>query len=384
MTELKNPYKNLELLQSPEPDGSTTIQLRDAVSGAIAASIRTIAAERSDFAPLAGIRNQDLSYSLFAGQIRVDGPDAEGMRTLLFYLALRHTRMSGRRFLIASLDANAFELKVAAFEAIPNAPTTFITEIQRSAYKAFEALSEEAKAWAAEHLLTQELEATVKARCADFYGNAFFKSIFDGTITKNQYIESVANNHQFVRWTTRLLGRIVGITEDRVLRRSYIEHLGGEIDHELLLENDLRHLGADVEWVKTVMVPNVDIHQFMCVQESMNAFHQDPMLFLAVPFSIEGITAHMSQEFMEQLKRCIASWGIERPSAACTFLASHIEYDGGDDGHWEASRRMFQRFLRREQDLQRVLNVVHMVMNAVGRAYESYVAVPDLTAKSGV
>ena len=37
----------------------------------------------------------------------------------------------------------------------------------------------------------------------------------------------------------------------------------------MLLENDLRYLGADVDYVKNKMVPWLEIQQFMFVQESM-------------------------------------------------------------------------------------------------------------------
>ncbi len=362
---------------------SRALVLWNESTAAVLGSVQTIEAERSDSTLLASIPEAHLKACTLVCRTTVEaGPHAEDVRGLLLYLALTRCRVAGRKILIASFDREAPEVARGRFAPIPGAPTMFATEVQYAAYQVFDSLSEGAKIWAAEKLLTQELEETVKRRCHEFLNNAFFKAVFDGTISKNQYIDSVANNHQFVRWTTRLLGRIVGVTSDPVLRRSYIEHLGGEIDHELLLENDLRHLGADVDWVRLGMVPNVSIHQFMCVQESMSAFHQDPLLFLAVPFAIEGCTAFMGEAFLEALKRCIQGWGIAKPSTACTFLASHIQFDGGDDGHWEGSRKMFQRFLRREHELQRVLNVVHMVMDAVDRAYESYVETPDLTGVS--
>jgi hypothetical protein len=361
-------FSELELIEQTQADGLHLV-LRNARTSSILGSVHLTEAAGS--AALAELSDAELAPAMFAVRFAVmPGPEARDVSSLLVYAALRHARMSGKQALIAPRAIGA---------PMARAPGFFVADVQEGAYHVFESLGDEAQEWVAKHLLTQEIEETVKARCREFFDNAFFRAVREGTITRQQYIRSVANNHQFVRWTTRLLGRIVGVTSDRVLRRSYIEHMGGEIDHELLLENDLEHLGADVEWVKHGMAPNIDIQQFMCVQESMSAFHQDPVLFLAVPFAIEGITAFMGQEFMVALKKCIASWGIDRPSAACTFLSSHIEYDGGDDGHWEGSRKMFQRFLEREHDVQRVLNIIHMVMNAVGRAYESYVTTPDLT-----
>ncbi len=373
-------YTGLSLLELPQGE-ATQLRLVSLGTDTVIGSVQTIVAEESGFPEQSGIPNKDLTHCLFVSRFEVGpGPHEADVRLLLLYVALRRGRMNDRKMMIACFDSGSPELQLASFQSIPRASRAYTVEIQRAAYQVFEALSDEAQGWVAENLLTQELETTVKRRCAAFYNNAFCRSVFEGRMTKNQYVESVANNHQFVRWTTRLLGRIIGLTGDRVLRRSYIEHLSGEIDHDLQLEKDLRHLGADVEWVRTGMVPNVHIQQFMCVQESLNAFHQDPLLFLAVPFSIEGITAFLGKDFMTALMKCIASWGIEKPSTACTFLASHIGFDGGDDGHWEGSRKMFRRFLKREHHVQRLLNVIHMVMNAVDRAYESYVELPDLAA----
>jgi hypothetical protein len=312
--------------------------------------------------------------------IAIDRPaieDSNELRLLRLYAALREGRMSGKKMLIARFDAGTYELRAAPFQPVRDEPGRWVTDVQHAMIRVFGAMSDETKRWVRENLLVEEVEATVKKKCQAIYGNAFFRAVFDRTLTRNQYIEQLANNHQFVRWTTRLLGRIIGLTADRVLRKSYIHHLEGEIDHELLLENDLAYLGADVEYVRSEMTPNPDIQQFMCIQESMSAFHQDPLLFLAVPFSIEGVTAFLSADFVEALHDCIRTWGYEKPSHATTFLTSHIEFDGADDGHWENSRAMFGRFLTTERDTQRVLNIVHMVLDAFNRGLESYVAVSD-------
>jgi hypothetical protein len=325
-----------------------------------------------------GLSARDLAYAVVARPPTLHVEDLE-VRKLLLYLAARSGRMIGRKLLIATLEPNAPELAMGPFSPVARMPGTFVADIQHTAHRAFVSMNEATKCWVGRHLLAQELEATVRRRTKEIHGNLYFRKVFDGTITKAQYVESLANNHQFVRWTTRLLGGIIGATGDRALRKSFIHHLEGEVDHELLIENDLRHLGADVEYVRDAMVPSVEIQQFMCVQESMCGFHRDPLAFLAVPFTIEGVTAFLGPDFVEALERSIRSWGHDRPRLACTFITSHIQFDGGDDGHWEGSRQMFQQLLRTELALQRALNIVHMVANAFDAAYVSYVSAPDLT-----
>jgi hypothetical protein len=307
---------------------------------------------------------------------------------LVHYLAMRDARRMGRSMLVSDVtggsrsSAGALALaSVLGPEATQdrNAATRGGGEarvpawqVHRAAFHLFASMSPTAQAFVAEHLLVDELEGTVRDRAALFYTTSFFQRIFERTLTRTQYLESVANNHQFVRWTTRLLGRMVGVTADPVLRRHYVEHLKGEIDHEVLLENDLRYLGADVEYVKKQMVPCREIQQFMVVQESLAAFHADPVQFLAVPFAIEAGTAFMDARFIESLRACIASWGYSTPGRGCTFLTSHINTDGGDDGHWEATRKVLRLFMRDEYTMQRALNTAHLVMDGVSRAYEAY------------
>ncbi len=326
-------------------------------------------------------------------------PEARGrgLEALLLYVAVRQARRGGARAVVVGTGGEArtlgakdgYAAAVLRAPLVKGAPARGADGVEgdpgarwacstahEAGHRAFVALPPELQAFVAERLFVEELEATVRGRCADFHRAGFFRRIIDGTLTRQQYVESVANNHQFVRWTTRLLGRMVGITADKELRHHYLQHLKGEIDHEVLLENDLAHLGADVDYVKDDMVPAAPIQQFMYVQESLAGFHADPVLFLAVPFSIESATAFLTREFVGALKSCIASWGIEHPGRACTFLTSHIHTDGGEDGHWEATRVVLRRHLRTERKLQQALNVVHLVMDSITRAYDDYASLP--------
>lgn len=189
--------------------------------------------------------------------------------------------------------------------------------------------------------------------------------------------------HIYVRWTTRLLGTVIGITRDSGLRTHYIHHLGGEVDHEMMIENDIAHLGFDVDYVKHDMSPSENIRAFMALQESLcSGLRRDPCLFLAVPFAIEALTAFLTQDFINQLSRNIASWGVGNPARAMTFLTSHIRSDGGTDGHWDAARQILHRHINGEKELREFLSIVRLVQDSLHGAFSSYARETDIFAAS--
>jgi hypothetical protein len=362
-----------------DSEQTTYFILQDERNGALLGAISGCPAAASQITAQIKPRNgSSLSGSYIVGVPRSEDPR---FAALLYYLAARDARRKGCTLLLANIGGGSRAahppIGLEIFEVTGAANTEGSSrlvgaDLNRAAYLAFGRMPREVQDWAADNLMTEELEGTVRDRADQFYATAFFKRIFDGTLTRSQYIESVANNHQFVRWTTRLLGRLVAMTGEQTLRRHFIGHLNGEVDHDVLLENDLRYLGADVEYVKHHMAPCREIQQFMCVQESVFAFHQDPVLGLAVPFAIESATALMDTSFIDALRRCIAGWGYSTPGRGCTFLASHIKTDGGEDGHWEATKKMLRLYVRDEIRLQRALNICNLVMDGVVRAYEAY------------
>jgi hypothetical protein len=214
---------------------------------------------------------------------------------------------------------------------------------------------------------------------ARFYENPWFNHVAAGTLTRGQYVEFLANNYQFVRWTTRILARVASLTDDDDLRNHYLHHLSGEIDHEKIIERDLAYLGADVEYVRHHMAPCVDIGHFTGVQEGLVGFRADPVTLLAVPLAIESLTAHLTGTFLADLEACVQKWGYAEPSRATAYLRSHIPLDGGEDGHWERTRQIIHQFVKSEPQTQRFLGVVRMVIVALDRALRSYVEFPDFT-----
>ena len=218
-----------------------------------------------------------------------------------------------------------------------------------------------------------EVEETVNVWLADLYQRGFFRAVVDGTLAREQFVYTAANMHQFVRWTTRLLGLAVGSSHTRPLRDHFLRHLSGEVNHEVLLERDLAHLGVDVEYVVERMSPSPATRHFMAVQESLIAFHRDPVAFMASPLAAEGVASHQSVEFLEALENVIAGWTVREPRKAMSFFTSHVNTDGGDDGHWQTTLSLVGRHLRTETDTARFLATLRASMSALTAAYDEYV-----------
>jgi hypothetical protein len=170
--------------------------------------------------------------------------------------------------------------------------------------------------------------------------------------------------HQFVRWTTRMLGLAVGASNPRPLR-----------DHFLA------HLGADVGYVLDAMVPTPGTRHFMAVQESLIAMHRDPLTFMASPLAAEGVASHLTPDFLDALQRVVASWDVPEPRKAISFFTSHVQTDGGDDGHWETTLARVAEPFRTETDFVRFLGALRASMGGLTRAYDEYV--DDLAVFAG-
>jgi len=218
--------------------------------------------------------------------------------------------------------------------------------------------------------LSREAIATVR-RWVDegFFRGPWANSVFDKTMTREQYVQSLSNMHHYVRQTTQHLGRAVANSQDRGLRRHLIGHLNGEINHEISIENDLRHLGEDVEYLTSHRTPHPATRAFMAIQESTIGFYHDPMLFMACPLVAEGLTANLPERFVSLLRELMVSWGVEKPERAMTFIASHVHTDGGDDGHWEATAAMLDTYLLDESIQRRFLCVVRTAADLMERCF---------------
>jgi len=340
-------------------------------------------AETGLLARLTGLDARDLAESVGITNVYVD-PETQ-LLPVLTYLLLRRARIWERHTALAHVDADllggARDLarwqrltNLASLRGLPGgSPRVPVAQrVDIAIHEAYQAMNQSQRDFVQQFFVPEAVE-TLEIHIDRFFQTEFFRAVHESRLSREQYVYSMSNLHQFVRYTTRLIGRAVSLSSDEDLRNHWLHHLSGEINHEKIIEKDLEFLGADVDYVVHHMVPNKHNQQFMVVQESAIAFHQDPVLFMAAPFAAEGWTARLDKPFMDGLEKSIRSWGIETPRHVTGFLASHINYDGGDDGHWEGTRRILERFITSDQMLQRFLNLVHLAMEAFEKSYSSYV-----------
>lgn len=219
--------------------------------------------------------------------------------------------------------------------------------------------------------LAREAVATVQHWVASFFEGSWARSIFEQTMTREQYVQSLSNIHHYVRQTTSHLGRAVANAPDSRLRRHFIDHLNGEVNHEVMIERDLRHLGVDPDYVMHHRVPNAATRSFMAIQEAAIEFHRDPVLLMACPLVAEGVTASLPADFTAKLRSLVASWGVEKPEKATSFLTSHANTDGGDDGHWQATVDALQCYLQDEAMQRRFLCTLRTAADCIERSFNS-------------
>jgi hypothetical protein len=338
-------------------------------------------AEASTFAATSRLSEVHLRHSLAIERMHVD-PSYQGVALLpaLAYLTLRRGRLLERLHVVGYVsDAEAplcglLDLKPLS-QLSPTRKGELVPVCQRldiAVHRAYTSAGPRGQAVLRNHFVDEAVE-TLDGLIARLFSTPWFASVHDGTLTREQYVYSLSNMHQFVRWTTRLIGRAVSLSDDPQLRSHFLMHLNGEINHEVVIENDLGALGADVDYVVNAMVPNIHTQEFMVVQESMIGFHEDPVLFMAAPFAAEGFAARLDQRFVDGLSRCARSWGIANPKKVTAFIASHIHFDGGDDGHWAMTRDILETHLENDMRLQQFLNAVRLSMNGFIHSYASYV-----------
>lgn len=284
--------------------------------------------------------------------VHVDGRAARttGDRTpALRYLAARRARIAGATVLDGeridlAADRSARELLA---EAGPIDPRVFGAEIAEVFY-----------AW-----------------LGDLYGRGFFRAVARRTLTRAQYVYAASNMHQFVRWTTRLLGHAVAHAHDPALRTHFLGHLQGEVNHEVIIERDLAHLGEDVAYVVERMAPSPTTQQFIAIQDSLVAMHHDLIRFLASPLAAEGIASHLTPEFVENLEATIGSWGVRDPRKAMVFFSSHISTDGGEDGHWQQVLSLVYERITDDTAARRFLAAFRAVTRSLTAMYDEMVEV---------
>ncbi|MCA2960611.1 MAG: hypothetical protein IOD12_10180 [Silvanigrellales bacterium] len=354
-------------------------------------------ANACDFAQESGLSEQALARGVYMSRTLIEPTFRhQGVYPLLLWLSLSEFRTRGLDLLYAFMKPGDTPLREQMkYDFLENVPPRFVRGRGGKEYELHAVWSHIAytlhRAWTRmppalqcylcdQGFLAHEVERHVARRLSSFYEGPWMSKVLAGDIQKHQYVATLANMHLFVRWTTRILAKVVGMTPDAPLRRHFIQHLKGEIDHERMLENDLEVLGADVAYVTETMSPLPSVRKFMGIQESLAAFHSDPVLFLAVPMAVEGLSAQIPGSFGAGLASAMKRWGVADPRKAMTFLGSHVHTDGGGDGHWEKTRALVARLVRTDKQLQDFLGVVHAVMDTQDEMYAAFVSLPDLTS----
>jgi hypothetical protein len=64
---------------------------------------------------------------------------------------------------------------------------------------------------------------------------------------------------------------------------------------------------------------------------------------------------------------------VPEPDRVTRFYSSHIDYDGGDDGHWETTMTMLAEHLCNETALARFLGLLRVTTDAMLRCYDSWI-----------
>lgn len=246
-------------------------------------------------------------------------------------------------------------------------------------FVAWKKLSQEWKVYMADHVIHNFITKKVESEIQTFYQSAWFQKIQATKLSKSQYIETMGNILSYVRWTTRMLAKAVGNTSDKALRKHFLEHLKGEVDHDEQIITDLKHLDANIEYINDYMTADPDIAVFMSTQSTLLEFYKKPEVFLAVPYTVEGFTAFLNDGFIEALRGNVEAWGVSQPAKATRFLASHIHTDGDEEnGHWVMGQRILKHSVRDESTAAQFLQAVQNTSDSMRRGFTNIVNRPDL------
>lgn len=302
----------------------------------------------------------------------LEQPDEKrpGALVTLIYAAAQRARVARRNVL--AMRASELTPKLAELlkpTAFPKAPGWVGARVDQVLHTTSEACAAADEPLLPE-LLTGEVLDHAKAFIARVFAKGFFRDVADGNLTFPQYVYTMEQMYQYVKLTTRILGLCVASSDASDVRKHFIDHLTGEINHEQIIERDLAHLGVDPAYVRDSMSANAATTQFALAELALISYYRDPMLLTAAPLAAEGISAHLSREWIGKLNKLIASWGFQQPERGSRFLSSHIEFDSGDDGHWEGSVDHLAEYLINEGRLRRFLSAFGACSDAIGRSFE--------------
>lgn len=367
-----------------EHPGASAVQIRLADAERVLGTIVATKGEDSAAATQFGVRKADLEKCVYLSKLELNPEvDRDAVVPLLLYSAMRRGRIWRRhQVVVGTVDDStplsrrfALEPVLGARGIEGNDGVKYRLKAQRLDYamdRAFDAATASGQNIAPEFLV-QEVLDTLDDYVERVWNTKYFRSVYAGTLARQQYVYMLSNMYQFVRFTTRLLGRAVGHSATTELRTHFIRHLQGEVNHELIIERDLEYLGEDVRFVMERMVPNREMRQFMSAQESMIGFYHDPILLMSAPLAAEGVAGRLTQRYIDCLHGCVKTWGVRDPIKATRFYTSHIQTDGGEDGHFAATVGVLANHITNETILQRFLSVLNVTTEAIERGYDAFI-----------
>lgn len=294
------------------------------------------------------------------------------------YDLLARARAEDKRTVVVRCDDDASALSARSFglRVLPDtAPATryFAGPVSEALYRTYEAATAEDRATMRAGF-TGQIERFLAVHVKRFYAGPWASAVLGERLALAQYVHTLQNMHQYVRFTTRLLGRAVACSPTTALRAHFARHLAGEVNHEILIERDLEKLGEPTQFLREVRYANPETRAFMVLEQSMVSFECDPVLFVACPLAAEGITAHMDKAFLKALRASVArSTSDEIAKKATTFFASHIETDGGDDGHWAMTLSLLDGHLPDERSLGEFLSILELAATSFTQSFDSNV-----------
>ncbi len=324
-----------------------------------------------------GYAPEVLKTGAWVGRFEVAPGAPEGAGAVLAYATLRAARIERRSVAVLAPETD-FRL-LSKFLPLRELPLLAPIHAVRTA----EALSALGAACARNgeplqpELLVGEVVASVKAFVARFRSSGFCRAVDQGTLAREQYVHMLEQTHQYVRYTTRILGACIADSADSELREHFIGHLSGEVNHELIIERDLLHLSADVAHAREGACASPATLQFLLSELALISALHDPVLLCAAPLAAEGMSAHLDRAFIDRLNALVGRWGVAAPASATRFLASHIDFDSGSDGHWEGSVKLLRRNILTEPQLARFLAALGACTDALERCYQQ--AMDDLS-----
>lgn len=351
----------------------TRIELRTA-DGKLRASATVVRAERSPVAKSWGFPGSMLATSALLSDARVEDTHGPELAALL-YAAARRARILDRANLLLSQADSITASASAILQLSPCSEqlgSIFTQRVDLAAHYANAAL-EAAGHEVTPRLRAQEVAETVRRWLSNGREWGLFRAVHARTLTRRQYVYALSNIYQFVRHTTRILARCIAYSDTTEMRSHFIHHLNGEVNHELIIERDLKNLGEDVAYVCDHMAPNGPTQEFMAIQEALIGYYEDPILLMASPMAAEGVTAHLDQPFVDNLHACMLDWGVKVPEKASKFFVSHMSTDGGPDGHWETTVNFLAKCLKNESMHQLFLRSMRNSMRGTQRLYDSFV-----------